>query len=91
METWDKSVISSGSYMPYRIGDLSEAEKKANKIYFSKRVHTQLLRTELSVSGNIFLRVNGKPTLLWPWICERNYFQVTSPCFYMGTLSQYWL
>ncbi len=60
MEPWDKSVISSGSYMPYRIGDLSEAEKKANKILFFKEgIHTTVT-TELSVSGNIFLRVNGK-------------------------------
>ncbi|SVC67133.1 uncharacterized protein METZ01_LOCUS319987, partial [marine metagenome] len=60
MESWDKSVISSGSYMPYRIGDLSEAEAKTNKILFYKEgVHTTVT-TELSVSGNIFLRVNGK-------------------------------
>jgi len=60
MEPWDKSVISSGSYMPYRIGDLSEAEKKANKILFFKEgIHTTVT-TELTVSGNIFLRVNGK-------------------------------
>ena len=46
--------------MPYRIGDLSEAEKKANKILFFKEgIHTTVT-TELSVSGNIFLRVNGK-------------------------------
>ncbi|HIN87553.1 MAG TPA: tetratricopeptide repeat protein [Nitrospinaceae bacterium] len=60
METWDKSVISSGSYMPYRIGDLSEAEKKANKILFFKEGTHTTVTTELSVSGNIFLRVNGK-------------------------------
>ena len=60
MEPWDKSVISSGSYMPYRIGDLKEAEKKTNKIlYFKEGTHTTVT-TELSVSGNIFLRVNGK-------------------------------
>ena len=60
MEPWDKSVISSGSYMPYRIGDLSEAEKKANKILFFKEGTHTTVTTELSVSGNIFLRVNGK-------------------------------
>lgn len=60
MGTWDKSVISSGSYMPYRIGDLSEAEKKANKILFFKEGTHTTVTTELSVSGNIFLRVNGK-------------------------------
>ena len=60
METWDKSIISSGSYMPYRIGDLSEAEKKANKILFFKEGTHTTVTTELSVSGNIFLRVNGK-------------------------------
>ena len=60
METWDKSVISSGSYMPYRIGDLSDAEKKANKILFFKEGTHTTVTTELSVSGNIFLRVNGK-------------------------------
>ncbi len=52
---WDKSVISSGSFMPYRIADLKEAELKKNKILFFKEgMHTT------SVSGNIFLRVNGK-------------------------------
>ena len=57
---WDKSVISSGSFMPYRIGDLKEAELKKNKILFFKEgVHTTVT-TELSASGNIFLRVNGK-------------------------------
>jgi len=60
MEPWDKSVISSGSYMPYRIGDLSEAEKKTNKILFFKEGTHTTVTTELSVSGNIFLRVNGK-------------------------------
>jgi len=60
MKPWDKSVISSGSYMPYRIGDLSEAEKKANKILFFKEGTHTTVTTELSVSGNIFLRVNGK-------------------------------
>ncbi|MEK9629263.1 MAG: fused MFS/spermidine synthase [Nitrospinota bacterium] len=57
---WDKSVISSGSFMPYRIGDLKEAELKKNKIlYFKEGMHTTVT-TELSTSGNIFLRVNGK-------------------------------
>ena len=57
---WDKSVISSGSFMPYRIGDLKEAELKKNKILFFKEgVHTTVT-TELSASGNIFLRANGK-------------------------------
>ena len=57
---WDKSVISSGSFMPYRIEDLREAELKKNKIlYFKEGMHTTVT-TELSRSGNIFLRVNGK-------------------------------
>jgi spermidine synthase len=60
MKSWDKSIISSGSYMPYRIGDLSEAEKKTNKILFFKEGTHTTVTTELSVSGNIFLRVNGK-------------------------------
>ena len=57
---WDKSVISSGSFMPYRIGDLKEAELKKNKILFFKEGMHTTVTTELSVSGNIFLRVNGK-------------------------------
>ncbi len=57
---WDKSVISSGSYMPYRITDLEAAELKKNKtLFFKEGIHTTVT-TELSVSGNIFLRVNGK-------------------------------
>ncbi len=57
---WDKSVISSGAFMPYRIADLAAAELKKNKILFFKEgVHTTVT-TELSVDGNIFLRVNGK-------------------------------
>ena len=60
MEPWDKSIISSGSYMPYRIGDLSEAEAKTNKVLFYKEGTHTTVTTELSVSGNIFLRVNGK-------------------------------
>jgi spermidine synthase len=60
MDSWDKSIISSGSYMPYRIGDLSEAEAKANKVlFFEEGIHTTVT-TELAASGNIFLRVNGK-------------------------------
>ena len=57
---WDKSVISSGSFMPYRIGDLKEAELKKNKILFFKEGMHTTVTTELSPSGNIFLRVNGK-------------------------------
>jgi len=60
IEPWNKSVISSGSFMPYRIDDLVEAEEKKNKILFYREgVHTTVT-TELAVSGNIFLRVNGK-------------------------------
>lgn len=57
---WDKSVISSGSFMPYRIEDLKEAELKKNKILFFKEGMHTTVTTELSTSGNIFLRVNGK-------------------------------
>ena len=57
---WDKSVISSGSFMPYRIADLKAAELKKNKILFFKEGMHTTVTTELSVSGNIFLRVNGK-------------------------------
>lgn len=57
---WDTSVISSGSFMPYRIADLKEAELKKNKILFYKEGMHTTVTTELSVSGNIFLRVNGK-------------------------------
>jgi spermidine synthase len=60
MDAWDKAVISSGSFMPYRIKDLHEAEKKANKILFYKEGTHTTVTTELAVSGNIFLRVNGK-------------------------------
>ncbi len=57
---WDKAVISSGSFMPYRIQDLKEAEQAKNKIlYYKEGTHTTVT-TELAVSGNIFLRVNGK-------------------------------
>jgi spermidine synthase len=60
MGSWDTSVISSGSFMPYRIADLKEAELKKNKILFYKEGMHTTVTTELSVSGNIFLRVNGK-------------------------------
>ncbi len=60
VEGWDKAVISSGSFMPYRIKDLSEAENAKNKILFYKEGMHTTVTTELSVSGNIFLRVNGK-------------------------------
>ena len=46
--------------MPYRIGDLSEAEARTNKILFYREGTHTTVTTELSVSGNIFLRVNGK-------------------------------
>ena len=48
---WDKSVISSGSFMPYRIGDLKEAELKKNKILFFKEGMHTTVTTELSPSG----------------------------------------
>ncbi len=57
---WDKAIISSGSYMPYRIKDLDEAVEKNNKILFYREGMHATVTTELSVSGNIFLRVNGK-------------------------------
>lgn len=57
---WDKAVISSGSFMPYRIADLGEAEKKKNKILFYEEGTHTTVTTEVAVSGNIFLRVNGK-------------------------------
>ena len=60
MVPWDKSVISSGSFMPYRIEDLKEAEEKKNKVLFFKEGMHTTVTTELSTSGNIFLRVNGK-------------------------------
>ena len=60
LDAWDRAVISSGSFMPYRIADLQEAERKNNKIlYYKEGMHTTVT-TELAVSGNIFLRVNGK-------------------------------
>jgi spermidine synthase len=60
MSAWDKAVISSGSFMPYRIKDLKEAEAKTNRILFYKEGTHTTVTTELAVSGNIFLRVNGK-------------------------------
>ncbi len=60
MNAWDKAVISSGSFMPYRIKDLKEAENKTNRILFYKEGTHTTVTTELAVSGNIFLRVNGK-------------------------------
>ncbi len=57
---WDKAIISSGSFMPYRIKDLDEAVQKSNKILFYREGMHATVTTELSVSGNIFLRVNGK-------------------------------
>ena len=60
MPPWDKAVISSGSFMPYKIDDLEQALSGSNKILFYKEgVHTTVT-TELAVTGNIFLRVNGK-------------------------------
>lgn len=60
MNAWDKAVISSGSFMPYRIEDLREAEARTNKILFYREGTHTTVTTELAVSGNIFLRVNGK-------------------------------
>lgn len=60
MPAWDKAVISSGSFMPYRIKDLQQAEAGVNKILFYKEGTHTTVTTELAVSGNIFLRVNGK-------------------------------
>ncbi|MFQ5716923.1 MAG: fused MFS/spermidine synthase, partial [Nitrospinales bacterium] len=57
---WDKAVITSGSFMPYRIDDLEEALRKNNKILFYREGLHTTVTTELAVSGNIFLRVNGK-------------------------------
>ncbi len=60
IKPWDKAVISSGSFMPYRIDDLKEAIQQNNKIlYYKEGTHTTVT-TELAVTGNIFLRVNGK-------------------------------
>jgi len=57
---WDKAVISSGSFMPYRIEDLGSAEKRENKILFYQEGMHTTVTVELAISGNIFLRVNGK-------------------------------
>lgn len=57
---WDKAVISSGSFMPYRINELEGALQHKNKILFYKEGMHTTVTTELSVDGNIFLRVNGK-------------------------------
>ena len=57
---WDRAIMSSGSYMPYRIKDLDEAINRTNKIlFYQEGLHTTVT-TELAASGNIFLRVNGK-------------------------------
>jgi len=57
---WDKAVISSGSFMPYRIDDLADAIEGKNKILrYQEGIHTTVT-TELAVTGNIFLKVNGK-------------------------------
>ena len=57
---WDKAVISSGSFMPYRIADLADALSGKNKILlYQEGIHTTVT-TELAVTGNIFLKVNGK-------------------------------
>ena len=60
IDPWDKAVISSGSFMPYRIGELENALQRKNKILFYKEGMHTTVTTELSVDGNIFLRVNGK-------------------------------
>ncbi len=57
---WDKAVISSGSFMPYRIEDLGSAEKRENKILFYQEGMHTTVTVELAISGNVFLRVNGK-------------------------------
>jgi len=60
IDPWDKAVISSGSFMPYRIDELEGALQRKNKILFYKEGLHTTVTTELSVDGNIFLRVNGK-------------------------------
>lgn len=60
LPAWDKAVISSGSFMPYRLADLDLAVDKKTKILFYKEGLHTTVTTELAVSGNIFLRVNGK-------------------------------
>ena len=57
---WDKAVISSGSFMPYRIDELEGALQQKNKILFYKEGMHTTVTTELAIDGNIFLRVNGK-------------------------------
>ena len=60
IDPWDKAVISSGSFMPYRINELEGALQHKNKILFYKEGLHTTVTTELAVDGNIFLRVNGK-------------------------------
>jgi spermidine synthase len=60
VDPWDKGVISSGSFMPYRIEDLDVAAQGKNRILFYQEGTHTTVTTELAVSGNIFLRVNGK-------------------------------
>jgi spermidine synthase len=60
IDPWDKAVISSGSFMPYRISELEGALQGKNKILFYKEGLHTTVTTELAVDGNIFLRVNGK-------------------------------
>lgn len=57
---WDRAVISSGSFMPYRLEDLEQALEGRNKILFYKEGVFTTVTVELAVTGNIFLRVNGK-------------------------------
>lgn len=60
IKAWDRAVISSGSYMPYRLDDLGKALDDRNKIlFYEEGIHTTVT-TELGRTGNIFLRVNGK-------------------------------
>jgi len=60
IQPWDRAVISSGSYIPYRLEDLDKALGDRNKIlFYEEGIHTTVT-TELGVTGNIFLRVNGK-------------------------------
>lgn len=60
IDSWDKAVISSGSFMPYRIEELEGALQHKNKILFYKEGLHTTVTTELAIDGNIFLRVNGK-------------------------------
>jgi spermidine synthase len=60
VQPWDKAVISSGAYMPYRIEDLNQAVLRKNKILFYKEGLHTTVTAELANTGNIFLRVNGK-------------------------------